>query len=195
VDTSPDNLRRHKMQTLGLSDLTPRSESRLKSLFWPSIHTASDVDYLGAQGYWVCAIIAALSFVLLAFTGQWITGAVVLLFYFVGGVGVRERSQYAAVIVLVMYVLDTLVTGPSIVRVIVGALLLSNLRATWIASRWKPESDEGVLPPRLDETWSDRFADALPTWLWPKVRIPYYIFSFCLLALVVIGLTGVLNRP
>jgi hypothetical protein len=39
------------MQTLGLSDSTPRTESRLKSLFWPTIQTGSDVDYLGAQGY------------------------------------------------------------------------------------------------------------------------------------------------
>jgi hypothetical protein len=37
------------MQTLGLSDSMPRSESRLKSLFWPSIESSSDVDYLGAQ--------------------------------------------------------------------------------------------------------------------------------------------------
>ncbi|HZR29438.1 MAG TPA: hypothetical protein VFA71_11735 [Terriglobales bacterium] len=39
------------MQTLGVSDSTPQSENWLKSLFWPSIQ--SDVDYLGAQGYWV----------------------------------------------------------------------------------------------------------------------------------------------
>jgi len=119
-----------------------------------------------------------------------------------GGIGVflfgRRRSpraeRYAAALVLFMYLIDMIVTPPSIIRVLVAALLLSNFRATWIASRWKPESDEAVLPPRFAETWSDRFADALPTWLWPKVRIPYYIFSLCLIALVVIGLTGVLNR-
>lgn len=40
------------METLNLSDSTPRSESRLKSLFWPSIQNGADVDYLGTPGYW-----------------------------------------------------------------------------------------------------------------------------------------------
>jgi hypothetical protein len=176
------------MQTLGLSDSTPRSESRIKSLFWPSIQTANDVDYLGAQGYWVCAAVSVLSFIFLAITGQMIIGVVVFLFYFLGGVGVRERSRYSAAAVLAMYALDLLSTPPSVVRVVITGLLLSNLRATWIASRWKPESDEATLPPRFGETWSDKFADKLPTWLWPKVRVLYYVFSACFFLLVAIGL-------
>ncbi len=176
------------MQTLGLSDSTPQSENRLKSLFWPSIRTGSDVDYLGAQGYWVCAVVAIITFVVSAALGHAIAGAVVFLYYYLGGVGVRERSRYAAAVVLVMYVADILTSGPSVVRVLFAALLLSNLRAIWIASRWKPESDEAILPPRLSETWSDKFVDRLPMWLWPKVRILYYVFSAGFLVLVAIGL-------
>ncbi len=48
------------MQTLGISDSTPRGESRLKSLFWPSIESGVNVDYLAVQGYWVCMLVAAL---------------------------------------------------------------------------------------------------------------------------------------
>jgi hypothetical protein len=176
------------MQTLGLSDSEPRTESRLKSLFWPSIQTGSDVDYLGAQGYWVCALVAVFSLAFSAITGHVIVGALVCLFYYLGGVGVRERSRYAAAAVLAMYVADMLVTGVGVVRVIFAALLLSNLRATWIASHWKPESDEAILPPRFGETWSDKFADKMPMWLWPKVRVPYYILSACLLVFAAIGL-------
>lgn len=176
------------MQTLGLSDSMPRSEGRLKSLFWPSIRTASDVDYLGAQGYWVCAAVSLLSFSVLAITGQMIIAVIVLLLYFLGGVGVRERSRYAAATVLAMYTLDLFIT-PSVVRVIITGLLLSNLRATWIASGWKPESQEATLPPRFGETWGDKFADKLPMWLWPKVRVLYYIFSAFFFLLVVVGLT------
>ncbi len=62
------------MQTLGLSDSTPRTEGRLKSLFWPSVQSGSDVDYLGAQGYWVCTLVAGLSFVLMVAMGQPIAG-------------------------------------------------------------------------------------------------------------------------
>jgi uncharacterized membrane protein HdeD (DUF308 family) len=176
------------VETLGLSDSsTPRSEGRLKSLFWPSIESGSDVDYLGAQGYWVCTLVAVLSFVLLIVAGQPITGAAILLFYYLGGIGVRERSRYAAVVVFLMYLLDTLLS-PGVIRVLLAALLLSNLRATWIASGWKPGSEQSILPPRLNETWADKFADTFPAWIWPKIQILYFVFSAGFLLLVIFGL-------
>ena len=182
------------MQTLGLTDSTPRTESRIKSLLWPTIQTGSDVDYLGAQGYWVCAAAAVLAFVFSVVSGHAMVATVVLVFYYLGGVGVRERSRYAAAVVLIFFVADALTSGPSVLRVFIGALLLSNFRATWIASGWKPGAEEAVLPPRLGETWGDKFSDKLPEWLWPKVRIPYYVFSACLLVLTVAGLVVMINR-
>lgn len=56
------------MQTLGLSDSTVRTEGRLKSLFWPSIQTGADVDYLAVQGFWVCTIVGSLGLFLDAHT-------------------------------------------------------------------------------------------------------------------------------
>jgi hypothetical protein len=182
------------VQTLGLSDSTPRAEGRLKSLFWPSIRTGSDVDYLGAQGYWVCTIVAVFSFVFLVLSGQPITGILVILFYYLGGVGVREHNRYAAAVVLLMYGADTLLSGLGVIRVLIGALLLSNLRATWIVSGWKPESHQAARPPRLNETWGDKFVDGIPAWLWPKVRIPYYVFSACLFAFSAAGVAMILPR-
>jgi hypothetical protein len=170
------------MERLGLSDSTPRTESRLTALLWPSIETGSDVDYLGAQGYWVCTAVAVLSCVFSLLSGQPVVAALVLFFYYLGGVGVRQRSRYAAVVVFILFLADMLVSGLSVLRVLIGALLLSNVRATWIAAKWKPKAEEAVLPPRLSETLGDKFADMLPEWLWPKVRILYYIFSVCLLA-------------
>jgi hypothetical protein len=178
------------VETLGLSGSVERSDGRLKSLFWPSIQNGTDVDYLGAQGYWVCTAVAILSFVFLTINGQPVTGLAILLFYYLGGAGVRERSRYAALVIFVMYVLDTLLM-PGIVRIILCALLLSNLRATWIAASWQPESDEAVLPPRLNETLADKLADQLPSWLWPKIRVAYYIYSGGFLLLVIIGLATI----
>src|SRR5437588_3345753 len=74
------------MQTLGLSDSTTRSESRLKSLFWPSIQSGADVDYLAVQGFWVCTIVGVWSLVFLTLAGQPITGLLVLLVFHFGGV-------------------------------------------------------------------------------------------------------------
>jgi|SRR6185312_456306 len=175
------------MQTLNISETEVRSESRIKSLFWPSITNGTDVDYLGAQGYWVCTLVAVVSLIFLAVLDQPITGTVVFLLYYLGGVGVRERSRYAAAFVFIMYFIDTLF-APGVLRILLCALLLSNLRATWIASGWKPESEEAALPPRMNETWSDKFVEQFPMWFWPKIRIVYYIFSAGFLATVVLGL-------
>jgi hypothetical protein len=172
------------MQTLDLSGSESRSEGRLKSLFWPSIRTGSDLDYLGAQGFWVCTVVAVVSLVFSIFSGEPLFGAFVFLFYFLGGVGVRERSQYAAAVIFLAYVANAITSGLGVVSVLIAALLLSNLRATWMASDWSPNSDEAILPPRFGETWSDKLADQLPMWLWPKVRILYYVFSACFLLLV-----------
>jgi hypothetical protein len=176
------------MQTLGLSDSTPRTESRLKSLFWPSIETGNDVDYLGSQGLWVCTVVAVVSLSYGVVSDHPITGVAFLLFYYLGGIGVRERNRYAATIVLVTYLADTLLAGFNVVRVILLALLLSNLRATWIASGWNAWSENATLPPRLDATWGDKLADQLPKWLWPRIQILYYIFSVGFLLLLIRGL-------
>jgi hypothetical protein len=176
------------MQTLGLSDSTPRTENRLKSLFWPSIQTGADVDYLAVQGYWVCTIVGLASLVFLTAAGHPITGIFVLILFHFGGIGVREHNPFAAAVVLIYFALDTWLSGVGVMRVIVIALLLSNLRATWIASGWRPESEEAVLPPRLGETFSDKLADLWPGFIWPKAKWVYYIYSFTFLALTVAGI-------
>jgi hypothetical protein len=181
------------MQTLGLSESTPRTENRLKSLFWPSIQTGTDVDYLGTQGYWVCAIVSVISF-LTSVALNPLIAVLSLCFFFFGGVGVRERSRYAAVAVFVLFFINMLLAGIGVVGVLLSALLLSNVRATWMAHGWKPDSEDAKLPARLSDTWADKFADKLPTWLWPKVRYPYYVFSAFILISGIIGLLTMHHR-
>jgi hypothetical protein len=190
------------MQTLGLSDSTPRTEGRLKSLFWPSIQSGADVDYLAVQGFWVCTIVGLMSFVFL-FARQPIVATLVFLLFHLGGIGVREHNPFAAGVVLVYYVVDLLASfvlllfsspGISVVKVIIIALLFSNLRATWIASGWMPDSEEAALPPRMGDTFFDKFADKWPAFIWPKVKIIYYIYSFGFLVLTVAGLIIIMLR-
>jgi hypothetical protein len=181
------------MQTLGLAESTPSSENRLKSLFWPSVQTSTDVDYLGSQGYWVCTVVALFDLVTSAVLGAPILGFFVFLYFYLGGVGVRQRSRYAAAAVFLLFMLDV-VAAPSVLRILLAALLLSNLRATWIAAGWKPDSEEAFMPPRLNETWTDKLADQLPQWLWPKVRIVYYIYSVIVLWVVTLGVLVIVLR-
>jgi hypothetical protein len=184
------------MQILAISDSTARSESRLKSLFWPSIESGVDVDYLAVQGYWVCTIVAVLSFVFMFMASQPVLAVITFLLFHLGGVGVREHSRFAATVVFVYYVINIpmplklLLASPGgdVLRVIIMALLLSNLRATWIAAHWQTGSDEAALPVRLDDTLMDKLANKWPSWLWPKMRVVYYIFSIGLLLLFGLGL-------
>jgi len=191
------------MQTLGLSESTPRTESRLKSLFWPSIQSGADVDYLAVQGFWVCTLVGMMSLGFLALAHQPITGVLVFLLFHLGGVGVREHNPFAAAVMLVYYVVDFLASilflfanspGIGVIRIIITALLLSNLRATWIADHWKPDSEEAALPPRLGDTFTDKLCDKWPAFIWPKIKIVYYIYSFGFLVLVVAGLVVVMLR-
>jgi hypothetical protein len=73
----------------------------LKRSSGPQFQTADDVDYLGTQGFWICVVVATFSLVLLAFSGHEILGAAVFLLYFLGGVGVREHSRFAATVILI----------------------------------------------------------------------------------------------
>ena len=192
------------MQTLGLSDSNVRSESRLKSLFWPSIQNGADVDYIAVQGFWVCTIVGAVSFLFLAlFAHQPINGLLFFLLFHLGGVGVREHNPFAAGVLLVYYVLDLMVVfvflllnspGMLVIRAIIAALLLSNLRATWIASGWKVDTEEAALPPRMGDTLADKFSDKWPAFIWPKVKILYWIFSVGYLAVIVAGLIVMILR-
>jgi hypothetical protein len=98
-----------------------------------------------------------------------------------------------------MFLLSAVAAFPSAgfmttAQVILTALLLSNFRATWIASDWKAAGSGSPMPLRLDETWGDKFADKWPQWLWPRLRIFYYIYSTAYLALVIFGLTVMITR-
>jgi hypothetical protein len=172
----------------------------MKSLFWPSIQIGADVDYLGIQGYWVCTVVALLTLIFLSVAGQPIVAVITFLLIYLGGVGVRERSWLAAAIVFLYLLTDTLLlftslaSGAGIVRIVILALLFSNLRATWIASNWTALSPEAELPTRMADTWSDKFADQLPAKIWPKIRIVYYVFALLLLVLTEIGAVMIVSR-
>jgi hypothetical protein len=174
------------MQTLGVSDSTPQSDGRLKNIFWPTIRSGTDVDTLGSQGFWICVAIAVLAIVGNLIAGRPIAGVFLMLYYYLGGVGVRQQSCFAAVVVFVMFALSA-VASPGILNFFGCVLLLSVLRATFIASFWEKRVGITEMPARFNETWGDKFADTLPAWLWPKIRIVYYIYSIGFLALITIG--------
>jgi hypothetical protein len=187
------------MQTLGLSGETKRSDGWLKSIFWPTVDNAWDVDYLGQQGFWICFLIAIFQLGFSLFTGNVIiigAGLAGALLYYLGGMGVREKSWPAAAIIFACYFVETLISvlagafwSPGgVVKIIFLGLLLSNLRATFIASEWKPAAEGEDRPERFSETFRDKLVDAWPPRLWRILQIPFYVLGaiWFLLSLIIL---------
>ncbi|WP_321473717.1 hypothetical protein [uncultured Paludibaculum sp.] len=182
------------MQTLGLSDSTPRTESRWRALFWPTIRNVGDFDYITRQGLWICYLVAAFTVVFSAFGGYPLAGIFEGLFYFLAALGVRQRSRFAAIAAFSGYLLSGLVlqrytgNGFGVVRIIFLALLFANIRGNWLSARWATEEQLEFPPMRLNQTLADKLADQLPTWLWPKVRVVFYVISAPELAFLLLSL-------
>jgi len=176
------------MQSLGLQGESKRSDGRLKSIFWPAVDNAWDVDYLGQQGFWICFFIGISQFVFSLLTRNpllIVIAALTALIYLVGGMGVRERSWPAAAMVFACYLIDTLYaiatgilfTPGGVIKVVFLGLLLSNVRATFIASEWRLAGEDEDRPTRFSETLRDKLVDAWPPKLWPPLQIPFYTLS------------------
>jgi hypothetical protein len=190
------------MQTLGLASEQRRSDSRLKSIFWPSVANAWDVNYLGQQGFWICWIIACIQFVLGLLTGNPLAVAISTfsaLVFLVGGMGVREANWPAAAMVFALYMGNVLVAVcrgqfPSVFAVLGAAVLFSNVRAAYLASEWKPAAEDGDRPTRFNETVADKLVDQLPAKLWPRLQVVYFSLASALLLLELLVLAVVLAR-
>ena len=178
------------MQTLGLSDSTPKPENRLKSLFWPTIRHEYDADYISRQGFWLCWILALTTFVFLVLISGVVAGTIDVVYLLLGGIGVRQRSLPTAVIVFVNYILGAILVwtrgigGNIAITLIASALLLSNIRATWMVARWREKATEP--PPLLSTaTFLERISNSFPAAVWPVGRFIFYPLAalevFCLL--------------
>ena len=184
----------HDMQTLGLSDSTPRTESRWRALFWPTIRNEGDFDYITTQGFWICFVVGVVTILFNAVGGSPFVGLFEGVFFILAGVGVRQRSRVAAIVAFSSYLLSALVlqrytgNGFGIVRIIFLALLFANIRGNWLSARWANQQTSAETPARLNQTLGDKLADQLPAWLWPKIRIVFYIIAGIEIGLLLLGL-------
>jgi hypothetical protein len=115
-----------------------------------------------------------------------VAGAIVCFVYFVGGMGVRETSWPAAFTVFILYMVDQLSAGraPGVLSIMIGAVLLSNVRATILASRWKPSGEDEDRPMRFNETFRDKLVDQVPPRAWPILKYPFYVSGVLVLGML-----------
>ena len=180
------------MQTLGLSSETKRSDGRLKSIFWPTVESAWDVNYLGQQGFWICTAIGIFQLIGTTMLGTTLfvaLGLVAFLIFFLGGMGVREASWPAAALVFAIYlsgIVDAFSKGhpPGVLAIIGVGILLSNVRAAFLASEWRPATEGEDRPTRFNESFSDKLVDQLPAKVWPVLKVPFFILASLYLMLI-----------
>jgi hypothetical protein len=120
-------------------------------------------------------------------------GLIIFFVYLIGGMGVRESNWPAAAMIFAIYVINQLASGRvSVISLIIGAVLLSNVRATFIASRWKPPAEGEDRPMRFNETFRDKLVDQLPPKVWPILKIPFFAsVSLILLFVLYVAVAGV----
>jgi hypothetical protein len=182
------------MQTLGLSDSTPRPENRLRALFWPTIRNEGDFDYVTTQGFWICFVVGVFTTGFSAFMGSPFSGLLEGIFYFLAGVGVRQRNRAAAILAFVAYLLGRFVlqrysgNGFGTLPLIFLALLFANIRGNWLSTRWAKETQFTNFSPRLNETLGDKLSDQLPIALWPKAKYPFYVLAGFEIAMLLLAL-------
>jgi hypothetical protein len=130
-------------------------------------------------------------------------GVIFALFYLIGGMGVRQGNWLAAASVFLVHLLGNMVhfadrrsSNPilTLYSVAITVILLSNLRATFLASEWKPLAEGEDRPSRFNETWGDKFVDQMPAKLWTPLQIPFVILSamtlLISLAMVAVAVAG-----
>jgi hypothetical protein len=188
------------MQTLGLSGETKRSDGWLKSIFWPTVENAWDVNYLGQQGFLICVITCGYLALIGLFAGNpllLISYLAIALAFLMGAMGVREASWPAAAMVFALFFCDilyALAVGrlPGIVSILFAGVLLSNVRAAFLASEWRPAREDEDRPTRFNEDLGDLLIDQLPAKAWPVVQVPFFALAALLLLLSLAGLGNAL---
>jgi hypothetical protein len=186
------------MQNLGLSDSTPQTQGRLKSLAWPTIGGEWDVEYLTRQGFSLCFLIAGLSLLITIFSGSPV-GLLFVVYFYLAGVGIRARSRFAAVSAFVVYGLDFLTVvkagiGPGIIiKIIILVLLGTNVRATFLAAKWAATQTEPPTAPSSD-SFLDRFGDVWPRKMWPWAKYVFYAMTALMFLLLVAGIVAIALR-
>ena len=186
------------MGYLGLSGPVIKEDNLFQRLFWPGDH-AGEANALGQQGFWICAVVAIVSFVVLTIQGHLLIALLSLAFFGLGGVGVREHSTAAAILVAAAYLLNQaagLMTGkyPGAMTIIAAVLLLANIRGTWIAARWAKRGDPEAIPERMHETWRDRLVDQFPPRVWPKARGIFFCAAAIYMLLDVLGTVALVRH-
>jgi hypothetical protein len=181
------------VQTLGISDTPQKTDNWFQRICWPS-DSPYELSALSRRGFWMCIIVAVVSFVVLLVQGHVILAPLVLAVYALGGVGVREGSFAAANVIFLVYLVDNVGSiliahrPPGVLGIVILLVLAGNIRAAWIAAKWKPveaeQADDAYAP---EPTWRDKLADRMPAAVWPVGKFLFFSLAVIYMGLEILG--------
>ena len=167
-----------------------------KRLLWPAIVNDADVDTVTRQGFWLCVALSVLTLLSGLVGGDKFAVLSSAAFMFAAAIGVRNHSIPAAVAVLAVYLGERLLLlrlGQNPIGMtpgIVTALLIANVRATWLAAQIAAKRTEPP-PVPLASTIPEKFADVFPIRIWPYAQWMFWpltaLMAFGLVSLFAIG--------
>jgi hypothetical protein len=137
------------MQTLGLSDSTPKPTSRLKDLFRPDLSSEVATRTVCHSASWACIIIGALS-TILSFFVEYASVFDAVLFFLIG-LGLRRAWRSAAIAGFVLYIAEqvTFVAGghmPSVLALFIALILFNGVRASFVYQKLRRTHQAPPLP-------------------------------------------------
>jgi hypothetical protein len=126
------------MQTLGLSDSTPKPTSRLKDLFRPDLSSEFAARTVCHTASWACFIIAVMGAILSFFVSY--ASAFDAALFFLIGLGLRKAWRTAAIAGFVLFVAEQvwLVANghvPSVLAFFIVIILFNGVRASFVYQR------------------------------------------------------------
>ena len=143
------------MQSLGLSDSTPKTEGRFRALFWPTIDSDIAAETAVRNAMYATWGISAVTCLLILTGAVQAYGLIEVALFLALGIGIRQFSVAASALALLLYLADVGASlrqgqmGLGIVTVIVIGLFLSAFRASLFMYRWP----EPVPPTTWTRVW------------------------------------------
>lgn len=137
------------MQTLGLSDSTPKPTSRLKELFWPNLTTEPNAQSACQTASLACFAVGGLTAIVGLFMNK--LGLVDASLFLLIGLGLRKMWRTAALAGLLLYLLEqayNIAYGnyPGILVILIAAIMLNGVRASFAYQRMRRHS-AAISPP------------------------------------------------
>jgi hypothetical protein len=126
------------MQTLGLSDSTPKPTSRLRDLFWPDLSVDTSAESACDSASYACFAIAGITILVALWTS--LSNIIGALLFVAIGFGLRKKWRVAAITGFLLYLLSVIGTvsqgrSPGVLSIFILVILFNSIRASFAYRR------------------------------------------------------------